>query len=58
MFLLKFTSNQVNQSEEEIEDPTKKQDILRSQVKNTDGEQLAFKDETGIYFKQLQDMWN
>lgn len=60
-FKLKFLSNRVHQSTEEVEaqadDPTKTQNTVKTEVKSTDGELLAFKNETDIYFKQLKDMW-
>lgn len=59
LIALKFVSNQVHQSEVEAQadDPTKRQNTVKPEVKNTDGELLAFKNEADIYFKQLNAAW-
>jgi hypothetical protein len=52
MFVWKSNQRRVHQSD--VENPAKKQ----NQVKNTDGVQLAFNNETDLYFKQLDLQWS
>jgi hypothetical protein len=57
LFIWKRLTRRVHQSDENVEDPTKQQNRLKSQVKSTDGVQLTFKDEADIYFRQLDLVW-
>jgi hypothetical protein len=56
LFVLKSVQTRVHQSD--VEDSAKKQNQIKSQLKSTDGVQLAFTNETDVYFRQLDLLWS